>query len=420
MSLLFIPESIDTSPSMSSMASLQVKKFGGTSVGSLERIEYVAERLLQDYESGQRFVVVVSAMAGETNRLVRLANDTYSNYRGPAYDMLLASGEQVSVALLAMALAKKGLAAQPYLAHQLGIQTDSIYSKARILNIDSHKIFSALEKGEIPIIAGFQGVDANDRITTLGRGGSDTTAVAIAAALNIPDCEIYTDVDGVYTADPRIVTSAKKIAKLSYDEMMEMAALGSKVLHFRCVEIAAKYNVKIHVRSTFTPATGTWIEAEGGQMEAPVVSAITQDAKVVVLTAEPAPAGVVFLTNLFQKLSDKEVVVDIIAQAEGARGQRVAFSISDEDLHEGETILRSVLPKDVSVIVATDVAKVSIVGVGMRSHPGVAARFFSVLAKNNIELKLVTTSDIKMSGVIPREKLDIAVQQLHAEFRLDK
>lgn len=405
---------------MSLNTTLQVKKFGGTSVGSIERIEFVADRLLKDYESGQRFVVVVSAMAGETNRLVRLANDVFSNYRGPAYDMLLASGEQVSIALLSMALSKRGLKAQPYLAHQLGIQTDSIYSKARITNIDSTKIFNAIENGEIPIVAGFQGVDAAERITTLGRGGSDTTAVAIAAAMQIPDCEIYTDVEGVFTADPRLVPEAKKIQKLSYDEMMEMAALGSKVLHFRCVEIAAKYNVKIHVRSTFTPAEGTWIESEGDEMEAPVVSAITQDAKVVVLTAEPAPAGVAFLTDLFQQLSDKEVVVDIIAQAEGARGQRVAFSISDEDLHEGQEILKSVLPKDVSITVATDVAKVSIVGVGMRSHPGVAARFFSVLAQNNIELKLVTTSDIKMSGVIPRDKLEIAVQKLHAEFGLDK
>lgn len=405
---------------MTLTSTLQVKKFGGTSVGSLERIEFVADRLLKDYNAGQRFVVVVSAMSGETNRLVRLANDIYSNYRGPAYDMLLASGEQVSIALLSMALSKRGLSAHPYLAHQLGIQTDSIYSKARITNIDSQKIIAAIEKGEIPIVAGFQGVDSAERITTLGRGGSDTTAVAIAAALQIPDCEIYTDVEGVFTADPRLVPEAKKIQKLSYDEMMEMAALGSKVLHFRCVEIAAKYNVKIHVRSTFTPAEGTWIEAEGDEMEAPVVSAITQDAKVVVLSAEPAPAGVAFLTDLFRQLSDKEVVVDIIAQAEGARGQRIAFSISDEDLHEGQEILKSVLPKDVSITVAKDVAKVSIVGVGMRSHPGVAARFFNVLAKNNIDLKLVTTSDIKMSGVIPREKLEVAVQQLHLEFGLDK
>jgi aspartate kinase len=399
---------------------LKVKKFGGTSVGSLERIDFVAERLLNDYNAGERFVVVVSAMAGETNRLVRLANDVYSNYRGPAYDMLLASGEQVSIALLAMALAKRGLSAHPYLAHQLGIQTDSIYSKARITNINSKKIFDAIERNEIPIVAGFQGVDSTDRITTLGRGGSDTTAVAIAAALEIPDCEIFTDVEGVYTADPRIVPNARKIKKLSYDEMMEMAALGSKVLHFRCVEIASKYSVKIHVRSTFTTAEGTWIEKEGDDMEAPVVSAITQDAKVVVLSAEPAPAGVVFLTDLFKQLSDKEVVVDIIAQAEGVRGQRVAFSIGDEDLHEGLEILKSVLPPDVTITVAKDVAKVSIVGVGMRSHPGVAARFFGVLAKNDIELKLVTTSDIKLSGVIPREKLEIAVKQLHTEFGLDK
>lgn len=396
-----------------------VKKFGGTSVGSIERIEMVADRLVKDYQNGQRFVVVASAMAGETNRLVRMANDIYQDSKSAAYDMLLASGEQVSIALLAMALQKRGLKAQPYLAFQLGIQTDSIYSKARITHIDTQKILNGLQHNEIPVIAGFQGIDAQANITTLGRGGSDTTGVALAAALGSRICEIFTDVEGVYTADPRVVPKARKILSLNYEEMMEMAALGSKVLHFRCVEIAAKYNVQIHVRSTFSEAEGTWIKSEVSSMEAPVVSAITHDAKVVVLSAEPAPNGVDFLTRLFKELSDKEVVVDIIAQAQGARGQRIAFSISDEDLAEGQAILKQIVPPSTEVSVLKDVAKVSIVGVGMRSHPGVAARFFDVLSKNKMDLHLVTTSDIKMSGVIPRQRLEDAVRELHKEFQLE-
>jgi aspartate kinase len=397
-----------------------VKKFGGTSVGSIERIEMVADRLVRDYKAGQRFVVVASAMAGETNRLVRMANDIYPDSKSSAYDMLLASGEQVSIALLAMALQKRGLKAQPYLAFQLGIQTDSIYSKARITHIDTQKMLQGLQNDEIPVIAGFQGIDSQDNITTLGRGGSDTTGVALAAALGSRICEIFTDVDGVYTADPRVVPEARKILSLNYEEMMEMAALGSKVLHFRCVEIAAKYNVQIHVRSTFSEVEGTWIQSEVSNMEAPVVSAITHDAKIVVLSAEPAPNGVDFLTKLFKELSDKEVVVDIIAQAQGARGQRIAFSISDEDLSQGLAILKQIVPPSTETSALKDVAKVSIVGVGMRSHPGVAARFFDVLSKNNIELHMVTTSDIKMSGVIPRSRLEEAVRELHKEFHLEK
>ncbi len=396
-----------------------VKKFGGTSVGSIERIEHVADRLVRDFRAGQKFVVVASAMAGETNRLVKMANDVYQDSRSAAYDMLLASGEQVSIALLSMALQKRGVKARPYLAFQLGIQTDSIYSKAKITHIDTQKMLNALENDEIPVIAGFQGIDVDANITTLGRGGSDTTAVALAAALGSRYCEIYTDVDGVYTADPRVVPEAKKILALSYEEMMEMAALGSKVLHFRCVEIAAKYNVQIHVRSTFSEVEGTWIQSEVTAMEAPVVSAITHDAKIVVLGAEPAPNGVDFLTRLFKELSNREVVVDIIAQAQGARGQRIAFSISDEDLAEGQLILKHIVPPTAEILVLKDVAKVSIVGVGMRSYPGVAARFFDVLSKKGIELHMVTTSDIKMSGVIPRDRLEEAVRELHAEFKLD-
>lgn len=397
-----------------------VKKFGGTSVGSIDRIERVADRLAMDSKMGQRFVVVVSAMAGETNRLVALAQDILPGHRGPAYDMLLASGEQVSVALLSIALEKRGLKARPFLGFQLGIQTDSLYSRARITNIKTDTMLSSLQANEVPVIAGFQGIDEQHQITTLGRGGSDTTAVAVAAALGGVDCEIFTDVDGVYTADPRLVPNAKKIQSLTYDEMMEMAALGSKVLHFRCVEIGAKYKVPIHVRSTFTQTEGTWIKEENQNMEAPVVSAITHDAKIVVLSAEPVPEGVAFLADLFRKLADKDIVVDIISQSKGAVGQRIAFSIPDEDFKNGQAILSEVATKEATLKVVQDAAKVSIVGVGMLSHPGVAARFFDVFRKQNIDLQMVTTSDIKMSGVIARNRLEDAVKALHTEFGLDK
>lgn len=406
------------------MSDLFVKKFGGTSVGSTERIDWVADLLADAFQSGERFVVVASAMSGETNRLVRMAHEMNSGYRGPAYDMLLASGEQVSISLLAMALQKRGLKAKPYLAYQLGIKTDSVFSKARIQNIDTEALEKDLKEGIIPIAAGFQGLDVQQQITTLGRGGSDTTAVALAAALKADACQIYTDVNGVYTADPRIAPKAKKIDQLSYDEMMEMAALGSKVLHFRCVEIAAKYDVPVCVLSTFEAknktSNGTWIKKETNPMEAPVVSAVTHDAKVVVLQAEPIPQGVDFLAKLFKSLSDQEVVVDIISQAQGSKGPRVAFSIADEDAGRGEQILKELAGPEATISTFENVAKVSIVGVGMRSHPGVAARFFNVLSREGVDLKLITTSDIKMSGVIPRGAVENFVQKLHTEFGLDQ
>ena len=404
------------------MKRLLVKKFGGTSVGSIERIEKVADRLVEAYEAGERFVVVASAMSGETNRLVQLAHDVHSGARGgEAYDLLLASGEQVSISLLALALQKRGLKSSPLLAFQLGIKTDSIYSKARIQNIDTSSLEKLLEEDVIPVVAGFQGVDSKDRVTTLGRGGSDTTGVALAAALKAEACEIFTDVDGVYSADPRVEPMASKITNLNYEEMMEMAALGSKVLHFRCVEIAAKYDVPIHVRSTFVPDEGTWISnrTKEKNVEAPVVSTITHDPRITILAAEPVPEGVEFLAKLFTELSEKEVLVDIISQAQGAKGQRIAFSIADEDSEAGVQILRSLFSTNVEVKTIPNVAKVSIVGVGMKTHPGVAARFFKAFKEADIDLKLVTTSDIKMSGVLPREQVDQAVQALHAEFGLN-
>jgi len=403
------------------MKTVLVKKFGGTSVGSIERIEKVADRLATSYAEGERFVVVASAMSGETNRLVQLAHDVNPSSRGgDAYDLLLASGEQVSISLLSLALQKRGLKASPMLAFQLGIKTDSIYSQARIQNIDTTVLKGMLEDGVIPVVAGFQGIDSKDRVTTLGRGGSDTTGVALAAALQADACEIFTDVDGVYSADPRVEPKASKIEHLNYEEMMEMAALGSKVLHFRCVEIAAKYQIPIHVRSTFVSDEGTWISKRENPMEAPVVSAITHDPRIAILAAEPAPEGVEFLASLFTKLAEEEVSVDIISQAQGAKGQRVAFSIADEDVDSGVKILKSLFDESVEVKTIPNVAKVSIVGVGMKTHPGVAARFFKAFKESGIDLKLVTTSDIKMSGVLPREQVETAVRALHSEFGLEK
>lgn len=400
---------------------LMVKKFGGTSMGSIERIEAVAERLKQDRDRGQSPVVVVSAMSGETNRLVGLANAIDPQSRGPAYDMLVASGEQVSVALLSIALEKRGISAQPLLAHQLGIKTDSVYSKARIQEIRTEDLRKWVGEGKVPVIAGFQGVDEMGRITTLGRGGSDTTAVAIAAALGDSACEIFTDVPAVFSADPRLVPKAREIQKLSFDEMMEMAALGSKVLHIRSVEIAAKYGVRIHLRSTFELREGSWIVPEGEIMENAVVSSVTHDPNTVVFEMNPVPTGPMFLAELFKNLSNRGVVVDIITQSEVPGGQRLAFSVTQEDLPLAQTVLKQVTDKvPCEVAVRENMAKISVVGVGMRNHPGVAARFFEVLAREKVHVHLVTTSEIKISAVIEKEALARAAQAMHTEFSLDR
>jgi aspartate kinase len=397
-----------------------VKKFGGTSVGSIERIEHVASLIKRERERGKLPLVVASAMAGETNRLVGLGNQIDPLYRGPAYDMLVASGEQVAISLVVIALGKLGVPAKPLLAYQLGIETDNVYSKARIKSIVTDELEQLLRDNVVPVIAGFQGVDEDRNITTLGRGGSDTTAVAVAAALKLDACEIYTDVPAVFTADPRIVPKAREIGKLSFEEMMEMASLGSKVLHVRSVEIGAKHNVRIHVRHTFQEREGTWIVPEGEIMENPVVSAVTHDAATTVFKLQPIPSKTDFMAQLFSALSEKGVSVDIISQSESSAGFRLAFSVTAEDEPLAKSVLKDVLPKEVKLEVLDQVAKISTVGVGMRNHPGVAARFFSVLAKNDINVHLVTTSEIKISAIIDRPHLDAAARALHTEFSLDQ
>lgn len=398
---------------------IAVKKFGGTSVGSIERIEAVAERVLEDIRAGQRPIVVASAMSGETNRLVRLANEIDPSYRGLSYDMLLASGEQVSIALLSIALEKRGVTSQPLLAYQLGIQTDSIFSKARIQSVNSQLLLKTVNEGKVPIVAGFQGVTDGDFITTLGRGGSDTTAVALAAAIGAEICEIFTDVPAVFTADPRLVPRAKEIPKLCYEEMMEMASLGSKVLHFRCVELAVKFGVKLHVRSTFEKREGTLVVPEGEDMENPVVSSVTHDAATVVFKIFPTPSGNGFMSDLFSTLAEKSVVVDIITQSHNEEGQRLAFSVNEEDQRITEKLVREMVGETARVDIMTNMAKISTIGVGMRNHPGVAARFFKVLDRLNVPVHLVTTSEIKISAVVDKANLEKAAQGLHTEFSLD-
>lgn len=398
---------------------VHVKKFGGTSVGSIERIEAVADRICEDRATGQKPIVVASAMSGETNRLVGLAREMDPKYRGPAYDMLVASGEQVSIALLAMALEKRGVPAMPLLAYQLGIQTDAIFSKARIQSVDGEKLLHYVNKNTVPIVAGFQGVTDGDKITTLGRGGSDTTAVALAAAIGAETCEIFTDVPAVFTADPRLVSKAREIPELIYEEMMEMASLGSKVLHFRCVELGVKFGVKIHVRSTFEKREGTLIVPEGANMENPLVSSVTHDASTVIVKIFPIPRGQGFKSKLFNKLSAEGIVVDIITQSHNDEGERLAFSVSEEDSLRAKDIAESVSDSGAQVELLSNMAKISTIGVGMRNHPGVAAKFFDVLDSIEVPVHLVTTSEIKMCAVVDKVNLKKAAEALHTSFDLD-
>ena len=398
------------------MKQLMIKKFGGTSVGSVDRILAVAQRIEDSFRKKEKMVVVVSAMSGETNRLIQLARQIdSSSTKGVEYDMLLASGEQVSISLLALALKQKNIPAVPLLAHQVGIQTDSLFSSARIQSIQTDLILKHIQEGKVPLIAGFQGVTQDNQITTLGRGGSDTTAVALAVALQQPVCEIYTDVPNIYTADPRLISKAVKIPQLNYEEMMEMAILGSKVLHFRCVELASKFNVKIHLRSTFEQKDGTWILSKEEKMESPVVSTVIQDSDVVVVKLFPIPMGVDFITQVFQELSKQSIMVDVISQSYNSEGQRLAFSVKQKDESDVKKVLSKIVDKE-KISIIKDVAKVSIVGMGMATHSGVASQFFKVLNKCQVNLHLVTTSEIKISAIIDNSNVLQVLEQLHQTF----
>lgn len=398
-----------------------VKKFGGSSVGSIKKIEAVARRLQEDCKKGEQPIVVISAMSGRTNSLSEMAHKIYPGFQGEAYDMLLSSGEQISLSLLSLALEKRGVKNSPLLGHQAGIQTDSFFSKACIQSIQTNKLEKILNKGFVPLVAGFQGVTRENQITTLGRGGSDLTAVALSAALKLPVCEIYTDVSGVFTADPYLVPSAVKQKELGFSEMMEMSYLGSKVLQIRAVEMASKHDIKLHVRHAFQKETGTWImkKKEAVDMEGSVVSAVAHDRNTLVIKLKNIPSGVGFIAELFAELGKKSVFVDIISQSEIAGRPRLSFSIPKTDQKACLKVLKNLIDKkDMSII--DEVAKISVVGVGMASYSGVAGRFFSVLKKTRAKLYLVTTSEIKISAIIDAKDLKKTAIALHEEFGLSK
>jgi len=402
---------------------LIVQKYGGTSVATVDKIRGVAKKVVETKKSGNDLVVVVSAMAGETDRLIGLAHQIVDNPNEREYDVMVSTGEQVSIALLSMAIQDLGYRAVSFLGFQIKIITDSDFTKARILDIDSEKISNELKNDGIIIVAGFQGMDEHGNITTLGRGGSDTTAVAIAEALRADICEIYTDVEGVFTTDPNICPSARKLERITYDEMLEMASLGAKVLHTRSVEFAKKYNVPIHVRSTFSQNTGTIVAKEDENMEKVVVSGIAynrDEAKITILKVPDKPG---IASMIFKPISEAGINVDMIIQNVSEDGfTDVTFTVSKSDIKKGLEVIKGVVKeigaKDVQF--DEDVVKVSIIGVGMRSHAGVASKVFSALANEGINIMMISTSEIKISCVVSSKYTELAVRVLHDTFELGK
>lgn len=399
--------------------SLLVQKYGGTSVASIERIKQVAAKIAGSKRTGNDLVVVVSAMAGETNRLLALAQEISEIPDEREKDVLLASGEQVSVALLTLALKELGYPARSYLGHQVRIETDRAYGKARILSIDSRKILHAISAGEVVVVAGFQGVDEDDNITTLGRGGSDTSAVALAAFLNAQACEIFTDVEGVFTTDPGICPSARKLARISYDEMIELASTGAKVLEIRSVEFAKKFAVPVHVRSTFSDAEGTWLVTEEESMTDVLVSGVACDKNEAKITLVRVPDQPGLAARIFGPIADAHIVVDMIIQNASEDGTTdLTFTVPKADHKKALKIMEETLPEvhAKGIKVDTEIAKVSVVGVGMRTHAGVAAKMFQVLAAEGINIEMISTSEIKISVVIDAKYSELAVRVLHDAF----
>ncbi|TVS11373.1 MAG: aspartate kinase [Gammaproteobacteria bacterium] len=402
---------------------LYVQKFGGTSVGSVERIQAVAERVARFCADGHQVVVVVSAMSGETNRLVELANAVQADPEERELDVLLASGEQVSVALTSMALIERGIAARSYLADQVSIHTTGHHTRSRIEKIDTERLRADLDAGRVPVVAGFQGVDAEGNITTLGRGGSDTTAVALAAALRADECQIYTDVDGVYTTDPRVVPGARRLDRITFEEMLEMASLGAKVLHPRSVEFAGKYGIPLRVLSSFEETgSGTLITTEEcDAMEQPVVSGIAFARDEAKITIQGAPDVPGVASKMLGPVSAEGIEVDMIVQNVGAAGQTdFTFTVKRSDYADAMRLVRAVAEEMGTGEVTGDnrIVKVSAVGVGMRSHAGVAMRMFDALAAENINIQIISTSEIKISVVIDEKYLELAVRAIHQAFEL--
>jgi aspartate kinase len=398
---------------------LLVQKFGGTSVGSIDRIKQVAAKIACSKRTGNDLIVVVSAMAGETNRLLALAQEISEIPDEREKDVLLASGEQVSVALLTLALKELGYPARSYLGHQVRIETDRAYGKARILSIDSTKILHAISAGEVVVVAGFQGVDEDDNITTLGRGGSDTSAVALAAFLNAQACEIFTDVEGVFTTDPGVCPSARKLARISYDEMIELASTGAKVLEIRSVEFAKKFAVPVHVRSTFSDAEGTWLVSEEESMTEVLVSGVACDKNEAKITLVRVPDQPGLAARIFGPIADAHIVVDMIIQNASEDGTTdLTFTVPKVDHKKALRMMEKTLPEvhAKGIKVDTEIAKVSVVGVGMRTHAGVAAKMFEVLAAEGINIEMISTSEIKISVVIDAKYSELAVRVLHEAF----
>jgi aspartate kinase len=402
---------------------LYVYKFGGTSVGSVERIKAVAEKVKAAQDSGNQIVVVVSAMSGETNRLIGLAKEMQQQPTERELDVLVSTGEQVTVALLSMALHAIGCAACSYTGGQVKILTDSSHTKARILSIDDERMRAHLNQGSVVVVAGFQGVDEDGNITTLGRGGSDTTAVALAAALKADECHIYTDVDGVYTTDPRVEPKARRLDKITFEEMLEMASLGSKVLQIRSVEFAGKYNVPLRVLSSFTEGAGTLITYEESEVESALISGIAFNRDEAKLTISGVPDRPGIASKILSPIADANIEVDMIIQniADDATTD-FTFTVHRNDYQRAKAALEKICAELGAKKVTGDdgIVKVSIVGVGMRSHAGIASTMFKALAEEGINIRMISTSEIKISVVVDEKYLELAVRTLHAAFKLDQ
>ncbi|MAQ18361.1 MAG: aspartate kinase [Sandaracinus sp.] len=400
---------------------LFVQKYGGTSVGSLDRIRNVARRIAQARAEGHDVIAVVSAMAGETDRLLGLGRELSARPAEREMDVLVSSGEQVSAALLAICLEEQGIPAQSLMGHQARILTDSAHTKARITRVADERLREAIGEGKVVIVAGFQGIDAAGNITTLGRGGSDTSAVAIAAAVQADVCEIYTDVDGVYTADPNVCPSARKVERISYEEMLELASLGAKVLQIRSVELAMKYAVKVHVRSSFSDAEGTMVTGEDESLESVVVAGVTSDKKTAKVTLRNVPDEPGVVAAVFEPLAESNVSVDMIIQNIAQDGRTdLTFTVSKDDLDRAKEITSQVAERigGGDLVIDDDVVKVSIVGLGMRSHAGVASKMFRLLAGEGVNIQAITTSEIKTSCLIRAKYAELAVRVLHDGFGL--
>jgi aspartate kinase len=403
--------------------SLIVQKYGGTSVGSPEKIKAVAEQVLDYRSKGHQMVVVLSAMSGETDRLISLANSVQEQPDTREMDVLLSTGEQVTISLFAMAVKAAGFDAISFLGDQVKILTSSMHTKARIESVDTDKVKKHLAQGKIVVIAGFQGVDENGDITTLGRGGSDTTAVALAASLEADQCEIFTDVEGVFTTDPNVCASARKIERISYDEMLELASLGAKVLDIRSVGLAKRYKVPLHVRSTFVDTEGTWVVKEDKTMESMLVSGVTYNKNEARITITKVPDNPGIASKIFMPISDAGIVVDMIIQNTRAGDLTdMTFTVPRPDFRKAMELVKKIAA-DIgaeNVSGADNIAKVSIVGVGMRNNSGIASTMFHVLANEGINIMMISTSEIKVSCVIEEKYTELAIRALHDAFALER